>query len=834
MRVFDPKTKKEILLPENELHDAVVNGRATFAANDLIPVISPEGEAGTIPAANARDALTRGFKLETSLEKSVREHVEANDNLSGAVKVGLKQFANQALFGVPGIIGDKTKTPLEKLKDDAVKDDHQIANAIGGVTGFGTSLLAGAPLFKGAAAAGSMAERAVASGLEQAGIKRGAKSIASDLAARIAGNAADMGVQSVILSTPQAGAHLITGDPDLAAETLISSGELGLGLGSLGGVLSGGASRIKKAFTKSALTGDALKAANDIPQSTTDKIVSTVTKASPEDMAYAKKNLSRMEATPTLDEGAEKSIPKMFKEDYDKFLDVDLPKMEEKVSKALEKSNVKISTREFVDKIDNIVNQIKSEGAFSEQEQKAIQRMQNYRELLVGPEGEFTGFKDLSGTQVRKYLQKLRKDNSAFRKLNSPTGGDFTLPESVLMDYSESISEMLKDKVGKKYRNLMKDYADKVKLSTRLQKQFGVTNAFQNRIKKPIQDKALGGYSSISFNDKSNNWHQNIVDFSKMVGKDYPTMIQDRLIYAKMFPERALKGDSPTLTSKVADYLGKIDASKPFKSAVDMVTPSAEGLLHSYVTNGGIVNAASKAIAKIERIPEALNNLITKRIPVTLEGSSVSAIQRFLGSKEKKSREDQIQELNEKLGEFTQNPAMAMDHMAQVTSQVPENIGAAVTAKNTEIAHYLNDTIPKPLTPESVFNKTKWKPSASEVSKFERRVQAVADPLSMVNALENGTLSKETVETVKTLYPRLFDIIKQKVIESMQNHKGSVPYSVRVRLSLLLGESFDGSLNPQKITQLQNNFQKPVQASPPSGKLTMPSLQTETERISAR
>lgn len=837
-RIFDPTTREEIQLPEAELNEAVASGKATFAANDLINVIAPDGSSGTIPATKIRDAITQGgFKIESPLQQAVREHVEKNDTLSGSVKVGLDQFANQALFGVPGIIGDKYKNPLEKLKDDAVKDDHQIANAIGGVTGFGASLFAGGPLFKGATKVGTLAEKAVASGLAEVGIKRGAQNIAADLAARVAENATRLGVESAILSTPQAGAHLINGDPELAAETLISNGVLGLGLGTLGGVLSTGGSRITKAFSKSALEGDALKAANTLNKETNkaDDLVSVLTKKTPEDITYTKANIKRMEATPSMDEAAEKSIPKMFKEDYDKFTEIDLPAIEKKVESALEKSKVKINTKEISDQIDNIVTQITEAEGLTEQGAKAIDRLQRYKERLIPVSAEgLPQYRDMTGKQVRKYLQGLRKDNSAFRKLNSPTGGDFTLPETVLMDLSEGLSGKLKDKVGPEFRELMKDYAGKVKLSINLDKQLGVNNAFQNRIKKPIQDKALGGYSTISFNDKTNNFYKNIEDFSKMVGKDYPTMINDRLVYAKMFPERALKGDAPTLTARIADLAGKVDLAKPLQTAMNLVAPSSETLLHSYVTNGGIINAATRSMAKINRIPEALNNFISKRIPVTLEGSSVSAIQRFLGT-ETKSREDQIQELNEKLGEFNENPALATEHMSNTTRQVPENIAAAVTAKNVAIAQYLGSHIPKPRAIPNPFNQNKWKPSDSEISRFERRVQAVENPLSIVDQLETGTLSKETVETVQTLYPKLYEMVQQKVVESMQNHKGPIPYSARMRLSLLMGETFDNSLKPENIRMMQQRFQqKPVQAPKSSGNMNLPSLETQTQRLSSK
>lgn len=826
--LFDTKTREPITLQDHEIADAVATGKASFKINDVIPVISPDGTAGTLPATQIKDALADGFQIESPRQTAVREYVKSKDNLQGSAEVALKQFANQALFDVPQTALNLTD-PLEAQKWEALKADHQLANAIGGVTGFGASLSYGGPLID---AAGQGAERLVAKSLADYGIKRGAETVAKDVTARIAENAARIGVESAAFATPKAATEAFNGDPELAAETLISNGAFGLGLGVLGGLAGKGVSTLTKSFNGSALEGDALKAAKSLSQE--DNLVATLAQKNPEDIAYTKTNLKRMESTPSLDEAAEKSIPKMFKEDFDQFQNVELPAIEKKVGGILDQAKIKMNTKDIEGKIDNIINDIKVNEGATEQSEKAIKRMEDYkRRLIPVDEAGIPQYKDLTGKQVRKYLQGLRKDNSAFRKLNSPMGGDFTLPETVLMDLSEGISEDLKRAVGPEYRTTMEDYARKVKLSNALDKQLSVTNAFQNRIKKPIQDQALGGYSTISFNDKANNWFKNIEDFGKLTGKDYPTMIKDRLVYAKMFPEKALKGEAPTLTAKIADLAGKIDLSKPFQTVANVLVPKSEDLLHAYVSNGSILKATQKTLGAFATIPQRLQKFISKSTPVSVETSSVGAIGRMLGNDAPKDRKEQLKKMNEKLSEFTQNPAMSTEHLSQITKQLQPNLAQSVTAKNVAIAQYLQNTIPKPKVPPSPFNKYTWEPSAHELSQFERRVQAVNDPTSILDSLENGSLSKEEVETAQTIYPKLFEQMQSKIIEALTDHDKPVPYSSRIKLSLLMGQPFDNSLNAQVIQAYQANFNKMDQSQPSQG-VEMPSMQTNIDSIATK
>src|SRR5688572_24016057 len=84
---------------DDELHQAILAGTHSFKAGAQVTVTSPDGERGTVPAENLADAVRQGFRVETPSQRAVREYVDANKGVKGAVKVGLGQLADEAALG---------------------------------------------------------------------------------------------------------------------------------------------------------------------------------------------------------------------------------------------------------------------------------------------------------------------------------------------------------------------------------------------------------------------------------------------------------------------------------------------------------------------------------------------------------------------------------------------------------------------------------------------------------------------------------------------------------------------------------------------------------------
>lgn len=200
--------------------------------SDGINVIKPDGSTVSIPRDQLNSAEKAGYKVETQDQKDIRE---AGEN-SSAISVGARSFINQALLGIPGIISDHTNTDKEKAINESEDRAHPYASALGGIGGFGASLAVGAPLFKGAAEAGRLAEGAIAG---------------ESLASRALGAGAKYAVEGATVAAPKAFTEAALGDPEQAGESLLFGAGGGVALGGLGagaGFLSRGLAKAGKEY----------------------------------------------------------------------------------------------------------------------------------------------------------------------------------------------------------------------------------------------------------------------------------------------------------------------------------------------------------------------------------------------------------------------------------------------------------------------------------------------------------------------------------------------------------------------------------------------------------
>lgn len=110
-------------------------------------------------------------------------------------------------------------------------------------------------------------------------------------------------------------------------------------------------------------------------------------------------------------------------------------------------------------------------------------------------------------------------------------------------------------------------------------------------------------------------------------------------------------------------------------------------------------------------------------------------------------------------------------------------------------------------------------PSDLDKQKFILYSRTIRDPMSVLKDFRNGSVSPEQVETLKAVYPKLYDDIRQRVLTSVNDmtQKGKeVPYRRRLELASLFGApDMDPTLNPAYIQQIQGTFGSGTQAPQP-------------------
>ncbi len=284
---------------EEELHRAILTGTHSFKAGESVAVTSPDGERGTVPSENIPEAIKAGYRVETPSQRAVREYVDQNQGLRGDLKVGLGQLADEALMGLPELILDKTQDPLAVAKREALKKEHELANASGGLTGFATSLLVGGPLWKagakaGAATAAHLAEKLGVTAAEQVG-SRTLKTVATDVLKNMAAKGAGAAVEGAVVTAPHAITEAALGDPEAAAETLLA----GAGIGTLFGAGGSLAKDLFKLGKEGVIKGASLVTQQEENAKTlARKMAQVVTGVKEDDILHYVQNAERVNAAP--------------------------------------------------------------------------------------------------------------------------------------------------------------------------------------------------------------------------------------------------------------------------------------------------------------------------------------------------------------------------------------------------------------------------------------------------------------------------------------------------------------------------------------------------------
>lgn len=107
----------------------------------------------------------------------------------------------------------------------------------------------------------------------------------------------------------------------------------------------------------------------------------------------------------------------------------------------------------------------------------------------------------------------------------------------------------------------------------------------------------------------------------------------------------------------------------------------------------------------------------------------------------------------------------------------------------------------------SPFRKTDtWTISDTEIDRFARYVEAAENPGVLVDRLGDGSLTSETVEAVKTLYPAYFNSVRSTLLARIDDLRRELPYRKRLLLGILFEMPADESLEPDRVALIQSMY----------------------------
>lgn len=185
-----------------------------------------------------------------------------------------------------------------------------------------------------------------------------------------------------------------------------------------------------------------------------------------------------------------------------------------------------------------------------------------------------------------------------------------------------------------------------------------------------------------------------------------------------------------------------------------------------------------------------------------------------------KSKKEAYANISKNLINFSAQPAALLERTVRAgapISGVAPQTAQHVGEKLVGAVQFLQSKVPKrPYEVDMPGMKPKpYEPSSMEISKFERYLQAVEAPMSVLEDLESNALTREHVEAIKAVYPKLYQHIQELAFDKMRDTEEVLPYAKKVQLSLLLDLDGDASLLGKNIAALQANFK--VQEMPEGG-----------------
>ena len=211
----------------------------------------------------------------------------------------------------------------------------------------------------------------------------------------------------------------------------------------------------------------------------------------------------------------------------------------------------------------------------------------------------------------------------------------------------------------------------------------------------------------------------------------------------------------------------------------------------------GVENFFTKA--KRAAVPASTKALLNTNFRITDDGKK---------PKKHKDKKEAFKAVSADLVELSQNPEKLINHLSKNAFQTTNAAPATAAAMSVTVANavrFLFEKMPRDASAGGALFNRKWEPSSIELAKFERYLAAVENPMSVIDDLESGTLTREGVEALQRVYPDLYQRMHEQVTEHISENQ-DLAYDKRVQLGILLDIPADSSMLPSNIAALQQTF----------------------------
>ena len=173
------------------------------------------------------------------------------------------------------------------------------------------------------------------------------------------------------------------------------------------------------------------------------------------------------------------------------------------------------------------------------------------------------------------------------------------------------------------------------------------------------------------------------------------------------------------------------------------------------------------------------------------------------------------------------NPSAFLDRSATGMRSVAEHapkIATAAASTATKAVMFLATKAPRDVAPIDPITPQLHEPRyvKSDIDAFAKYARAVQDPMTVLDDMSRGVISRQGVEALRAVYPKLYNQMQGETLYRLEQMKKPPSYADRLLLGTLLDAPTDAALNPKFIQTMQG-----VAGAPPSG----PGAQPQQGRI---
>lgn len=256
--------------------------------------------------------------------------------------------------------------------------------------------------------------------------------------------------------------------------------------------------------------------------------------------------------------------------------------------------------------------------------------------------------------------------------------------------------------------------------------------------------------------------------------------------------------------------IGAILGERALGPILESVLPAlTKPIIEKFASAEGIKAATeySLAVAKGAKLADnAVTGLFksgSKIIPDSKQPDENSRKKLEIALQSIKKDPERITQVGGQVGHYMPNHAIALGSMA------------------SNVSSFLNSLRPQSV-PKAVLDTPKPIPKAVQ-AQYDRALDIAQQPLSVLESVKNGTVTSHDIMALQKMYPSLYQNLKQKIMSNLVDEvsKGNtIPYELKLGLSLFMGEPLDSTMQPMAIMAAQPTPQPASQQAQGGKKLT--------------